>query len=278
MPALPEAAPPMPAAEKIRLTPALATKLLEANSANRPLSDAHVNRIAAQIRAGKWRFNGDTIKIGADGSVLDGQHRLWAVIEADKAVDTFLVTGIDRDSFATIDTVRRMRSGADVLALSGSERHRRCAATALAWLVRFERGVAKNYRDPAMRVENADVEDAFARHPGIVDSIARTTPLRNVCNPGLVGVIHYMVHSRRPDLAERMIATMTDPAPVGIDDPFFRLRAVYIEHRRDKGFDSVWNLAVAIKAANTAARGETMKHLVWRGKGARAEEFPELEL
>src|SRR5690606_5321337 len=79
------------APEKIVLTPDTAVRLLERNTLNRPLSDQHVKRIASQISAGKWRFNGDTIKLSECGDVLDGQHRLWAVIEAKKPVETLIV-------------------------------------------------------------------------------------------------------------------------------------------------------------------------------------------
>jgi len=52
-----------------------------------------VERIAKQIRQGKWKYNGDTIKIAATGDVLDGQHRLWAIIESKTAVETVIVYG-----------------------------------------------------------------------------------------------------------------------------------------------------------------------------------------
>src|SRR5215471_7565954 len=96
--------------DTIILSPERAAELLEHNSYNRPLSQPHVERIARQIRDGKWKFNGDTIKISTNGDVLDGQHRLWAVLEAKKAIETVIVYGIERDAFATIDTIRKHRS------------------------------------------------------------------------------------------------------------------------------------------------------------------------
>ena len=87
----------------ILLTPEEATRLLEHNTLNRPLNDTHVKRIATQIIEGKWRFIGDTIKISDDDAVLDGQHRLWAVVESKISVETILVKGIKREAFATID-------------------------------------------------------------------------------------------------------------------------------------------------------------------------------
>ena len=58
--------------ETIVLTPSRASELLEHNKINRPIIDSHVARLDRQIVLGKWRFNGDTIKISDDGDVLDG--------------------------------------------------------------------------------------------------------------------------------------------------------------------------------------------------------------
>lgn len=73
----------------LTVTPEMAAKLLEHNKWNRPLNDLHVHRIKNQILKGKWQFNGDTIKVSADGDVLDGQHRLWAVISQGKQPEDF---------------------------------------------------------------------------------------------------------------------------------------------------------------------------------------------
>ena len=50
-----------------------------------------------------------------DGAILDGQHRLWAVIESKTPVETIIIRGIAREAFATIDTVRAPRSGGDII-------------------------------------------------------------------------------------------------------------------------------------------------------------------
>lgn len=105
--------------EIVTITPADAMALLEMNGTNRPLNEQHVKRIARQISDGKWKFNGDTIKIATTKNILDGQHRLWAIIEAKTAIETIVVRDIEEDAFATIDTLRKPRSGSDILALLG---------------------------------------------------------------------------------------------------------------------------------------------------------------
>lgn len=261
----------------VKITPELATSLLERNGLNRPLNDQHVRRIADQIRSGKWRFNGDTIKIADTNDVLDGQHRLWAIIEARTAVETILVTGIAREAFATIDTLRRPRSGADVLALNGAHLHRNAIAGALTWLMRWQRGIIPNYRAPKNRIENSDIEDMFRSHGGIALAAERTVRSRRIANPSLLTFFYYVLVNRNPDLAERMMRTLEYPQAVSIDDPFFCLRTHFINNR-EVARDPVVTIALMIKAANAAFKNRKLKTLAWRNQGENPEQFPTLQV
>lgn len=91
-------------ARLVSITPELATQWLENNPLNRDIRDEHVQRLAHDIVVGQWVVNGDTVKRTSTGMLLDGQHRLWAVIEAGKAADMFVIDGIPEDAFHTIDT------------------------------------------------------------------------------------------------------------------------------------------------------------------------------
>jgi hypothetical protein len=252
--------------------------LLEHNTLNRPLNDQHVKRIANQIITGKWRFNGDTIKISTDNAVLDGQHRLWAVVESKVSVETVIVKGIQRDAFATIDTIRKPRTGSDVLALNGATRYRAYTSTALQWLLRWQRGteIILNYRAPVNRIENADVEMAFNENPGIERAIERVANLRGVATPSLVGFFYYILTNRSPELAERMVFTLENPAGVPLNDPFFRLRMYFTSVSTRK--DALMTIALMIKATNAAYHNKDVKNLSWRNQGANPEPFPKLEV
>jgi hypothetical protein len=261
----------------ILLTPEEATRLLEHNTLNRPLNDQHVKRIASQILSGKWRFNGDTIKISDDNAVLDGQHRLWAVVESKFSIETILVRGIKRDAFATIDTLRKPRSGADVLALNGATRYRQHMSAALQWLIRWQRGTLENYQAPVNRVENSDIELAFENNPGIVRAIERVAHLRGMASPALVGFFYYVLTNRSPELAERMVFTLENPAGVAMNDPFFRLRLYFTsDHLKRK--NPIVTIAIMVKAANAAIANREVKQLKWQNQGTTPEEFPKLEV
>lgn len=259
------------------MTPEKATELLEHNTLNRPLNDQHVQRLSRQITSGKWKFNGDTIKVSDDGAVLDGQHRLWAIVESKRAVETIIVRGIERDAFATIDTLRKPRSGADVLALNGATRYRNITASALQWLIRWQRGCLEDFKAPKNRVENSDIEDAYAAHPGMIRAVERAMQCRGIGNPSVIGFLYYALVNRNAEMAERMMATLTDPASVSVSDPFFRLRVYFTaEHHKRKA--PVYTIALAFKAMNAARRGGKIQVLCWKNQGKSAEPFPTLEV
>ena len=263
--------------QTITLTPELAVTLLERNGLNRPLNEQHVSRIARQIKSGKWRFNGDSIKIADTEDILDGQHRLWAVIEAKKPVETVIVYGIQREAFSTIDTMRKPRSGSDVLALCGNPRHRATVAQALVWLLRYRRNILQDYQQPKNRIENSDIEECYASNGGIVQAAERTSKLRRIANPALLTFLYYIIVNRNAELAERMVRTLEYPSAVGIDDPFFCLRSYFLSDHQKAKMPLV-TIALTIKAANAAVNNQKIKILNWRNQGERPEPFPELRI
>ncbi len=261
---------------RITLTPEIAMEMLEANKANRPLRQQLINRITDQIRRGRWKYNGDTIKISTTFDVLDGQHRLWAVVEAKRSVETLVVFGIDREAFDTIDTIRNYRSLSDTVALEGVTRHRATISTALGWLIRYERGVLETYKQPANRVENADVKQAMRDNPNIVAAAERAGPLRKILNAGLMAFFYYVLSSQNTGLAEEMVEILTDPGRTAINHPYYLLRAYLASELTRK--EAVRTIALMIKASNAAYRGLKLTSLDYRPQGRNPERFPTLDV
>lgn len=258
------------------ISPEEAAHLLDCNTQNRPLNQTHVNRIARQIIDGKWKFNGDTIKISSNNDILDGQHRLWAIMEAKIPVETIVVKGIEADAFSTIDTLRKPRSGADILSLIGVTNHRSTISGALQWLIRWQRGCVVEYRAPHNRLENSDIEEAFKQNPGIAHAAERCNKLRNVASPSLMAFFYYILSNRNPDLAERLLHTLEFPAGVGMDDPFFKLRVHFLAAGKRR--DPISTIALMVKSANAAEEGRSVKVLKWQNYGALSEDFPKLKV
>lgn len=60
----------------VDVTPEMAAKWLEGNVLNRPLKQAHVDRLAREMAAGRWRLTHQGIAFDVSGCLIDGQHRL----------------------------------------------------------------------------------------------------------------------------------------------------------------------------------------------------------
>lgn len=85
------------------VTPRMAADYLTHNTRNRKIVAAHVDAIARDIRAGNWMMNAQPICFARDGRLLNGQHRLSAVIAAGEAIEVPVMRGLPEEAYATYD-------------------------------------------------------------------------------------------------------------------------------------------------------------------------------
>lgn len=85
------------------VTPAMAARYLTYNTLNRKIVAAHVDAIARDIRAGNWMMNAQPICFARDGRLLNGQHRLSAVIQAGESIEVPVMRGLPEEAYATYD-------------------------------------------------------------------------------------------------------------------------------------------------------------------------------
>lgn len=71
-----------PVCTVLDITPTMASRWLEGNIHNRPVNEMHVQRLANEMKAGRWRLTHQGIAFSANGTLVDGQHRLWAIVMA----------------------------------------------------------------------------------------------------------------------------------------------------------------------------------------------------
>jgi hypothetical protein len=89
--------------EIMTITPDLAQKFLASNNENRPIKKWWVTALSGAMRRGEWKLSHQGIAIGQDGRLLDGQHRLLAVVSCGIPVLMSVTTGVDCDSFISMD-------------------------------------------------------------------------------------------------------------------------------------------------------------------------------
>lgn len=99
------------------ITPSKAAEYLKHNRSNRAIRQLQVKKYAHEMQNGTWELNGEPIVFSATGTLLNGQHRLSAVIESCCAVPFVVIRGIS-DSVSTFD-MNIPRNVADTLVLGG---------------------------------------------------------------------------------------------------------------------------------------------------------------
>jgi hypothetical protein len=105
------------------VTPQTALEWLEnANSRNRPLSQNHINKLARDMKNGQWKLTHEGIAFDPNGVLLDGQHRLWAIVESETAIQTLVFYNVASDSVLTING-GRPRTVVDILKIANRDGH-----------------------------------------------------------------------------------------------------------------------------------------------------------
>lgn len=91
-------------AEMTTITPEVAKEMLEHNTENyRRIKRDRVAQYARQMALGLWRENGEGIQFSEDGTLLNGQHRLNAVVESGATVQMLVVRGVKKENGVTYD-------------------------------------------------------------------------------------------------------------------------------------------------------------------------------
>ena len=150
-----------PETRLIIVTPALAQKLLELNTGNRPMRPNHVAEIARAIKEGEFKLTHQGIALDTKPRLQDGQHRLAAVMHTEIATPMWVSVGQDPANFDIID-VGRPRTYGDVLALEGETNVFVLGAT-VRLVYQYQHGTASEMR--AGKISNHQMNEEFQRDP-----------------------------------------------------------------------------------------------------------------
>jgi hypothetical protein len=105
--------------KRVKIDPALAEKWLDTRHLNnRYTRKAKIRNYANDMLAGLWYENGDMIRLAVDGELLDGMHRLLAIIKANIEITLWVAFDVPKPAMETID-IGAVRSLNDHLKMGG---------------------------------------------------------------------------------------------------------------------------------------------------------------
>lgn len=172
------------------VTPNMAAEWLRNNPINRKVSAATVDIYAMQIKNGEWQLNGESIKIAEDNTLLDGQHRLSAIVKANIPVKMMVIRNLPKETIKTFDT-GRLRSNADNLKIHGFQKDPATVAAAIRLINDF--GKDGVYTDWGQRLTPTQALYFLDNNPGIIHSVERIPFGTMRLMPRSISVgLHYM--------------------------------------------------------------------------------------
>lgn len=256
-----------------KITPKMAEKLLENNVHNRNLRQDVVDKYARSMRLDLWESNGESIIVASDGSVLDGQHRLWAVLESGVMIEEWIIRGVDPNAYKSIDNGLG-RSLTDHATLADIKN-----AKTISGAVRHIFRCVNDYTTMSSVYNCTPTEmiDFYYKNPDLDDSV----PYGRKCKKFIVAAIgaayHYMFHRINADKANAFFdALATGEFSTGMSAVrAFRERlitAAMKKERRDK-LENTVKIAMMIKAWNAFYSGKDVRVI----RFALGEKFPKVK-
>lgn len=251
------------------MTPDLAGEILRANAQNRRKRQSHIRKLSGAMCRGEFVFNGDPVRICVHGDLLDGQHRLEAVIDSGQSVWMLVIRGLPCDVVHTIDTDMAARTLRDVLKIR-QEAHSDLLAGAILWKWRKELNVLQTKENPTP----AQALAVLDKHPGLRDTAAlchNSKPLGLTrMSPVVMAALMYEFGQVDQEDAVRFFKKFTLGTGLEENDPILLLRS-YLQ--KVAGVDStgrrkatpVEMYMTTVKAWNAWRGGERLRSIRWVG-------------
>lgn len=257
------------------IDPDRAAELLSGNDHNRSLRPALVRKYARDMRAGNWSQTGDPIRLAADATLLDGQHRLAAIIEARATIPMVVVRNVEKRAILNIDTGAK-RTFADTLKLMGYTNVNHLGS-AVRFMVLYEAGLAGTNA----QITNSEMLAWLDENPVMVQCVAEVTNKRGSgVSPETRGSITALFALRfLCDKHEFEVFYERFKTGAGLEEgsAILALRryctnaAIGTKRSPAKVIQ-----AVTIKAWNAWIQGRDVSHLRYSPGGAMPEPFPQI--
>lgn len=216
-----------------RITPSIAKKWLEQNTFNRGIQSKVIEQYAQDMEAGRWNMTGDPIKFAKTGEMLDGQHRLLAIIKTGMPQNLAIARGLDKEVFYQLDKGKK-RSFHDVLAINEYSNTAITAATVRLCYI-YHKTKFEGFKNATPLVHNYDILMRFLdRNKSIKKSIKNQISLgRNFMIPdSILATFHWILKQIDEDKANDFIFKMTTGLELHRGDPIYVVRRKIEQIRR----------------------------------------------
>ncbi|MDO8690836.1 MAG: hypothetical protein Q7R39_12635 [Dehalococcoidia bacterium] len=220
---------PHVSAEVVLITPDQAVRWLETKAQNRKVSEKTVAAYADSMKRGEWHVTNQGIAFNPEGCLIDGEHRLWAIIQAGIPVKMLTVMGVTDAARETIDK-GRLRSLSDELRLYRGQTD---ANTYRGYVTHSARLVTGNL----VVIKTLDALDHWVAifKGGLAMAMDHSNGLmKPAFKVAAVGGTLAFAHKVDPEKVLAFSRRLADGSGLTKEDPEFHLRRLLLETDRPK--------------------------------------------
>lgn len=257
-----------PSSVLMTITPHQARLWLEKNTMNRPYNTDNLNTLIKEMSKKNFYITGESIKIADDGTLLDGQYRLRAIVETGTAVKMFVTQGLPKEAFKYIDT-GRVRQASDVLAIEGIKNPSKIAAI-VKFVIRFKKGeflnIAHKKAKGSKKITNAEVSEFTNKYlKSLQDSYGFGFGKgRRLISGVYVSGLHYIFKDLDEKYADDFINKFVTGDELKAGSPIHQLRERFVmDAKLKRKMKNIERLALVCKAWNLYRQNKTVVILRW---------------
>ena len=261
-----------------KITPTIAESYLATNAGNqRNVTNSHMWHLRQQMENGQWMMTGEPIVFDNEGRLIDGQHRLRAMIMAKVTLEFLVVRGVSPNSFVAMNR-GKTRSNGNIFAIHQVPNYN-AAASAVGGVLNYRRARAVEIKDKGkvigyggslnsyVRASTTDLIQEYDAHPveygqaiAIAISCRKLAPQSTVATVAAISLI-----DAKHGIDE--VLCFWDGFRTGAnlesDDPILYLKTKMIENANSKRgkMTGVMTIHLMIETWNRYVKGKSCKFI-----------------
>jgi len=263
-----------------KITPAEAQEYLSNlnHEHNRKISIQHVSFLLGEMEDGNWIVTGDPIQFNRDGELINGQHRLTALVKYGKPLEMFIAKNVPNEAFKVLDT-GRTRTGGDTLRIAGHKAAYTMASACRTILLyrsgRFDLRAGRNKGISNTQILAFADENKKQLENIIHEAYHVYQKFGFASSPSMLAALLYFFKKKDSQRTEEFFMKYSTGAELSIQSPIRLLREELMKNKA--GRRSLYNerdvLALHILAWNAFKEGKKITKLVLE----KDYEFPKIK-
>ncbi len=216
------------------ITSGIAQALLNRGYCKALINKNTIKHFVTILNEGRWVFDGDPIRLDDKGKILNGLHRLLAIVETGITKPLVVISGMDPETFPIIDGHRK-RNAPDVLHIMGVP-NAQCAAASIKSIYNIRNGglLKSNLRS----LDNPSLLNYyFDELEGLDESVTLGRRLYITFMKALsetnFATFHYLFSEKDPEMANEFFEQLATGVGFEEGSPIYVLRNKLLKAKRN---------------------------------------------